>query len=116
MSDQFFDAVQRFAADRLRCDLGQVTADASLYHDLGVDGADGWEFMQAFGARFGVDVSAFEASLHFGPEAGGNPVVWLWWGLTGSRPRMVPITIADLTAAARSARWATPDRPSRPAS
>jgi len=116
MSDDLFESVRRFAADRLGCDRNRVTADASLFHDLGVDGADGWEFMEAFGTRFGVDMAAFDASVHFGPEAGGNPFVWLWWTVTRSWPRMVPITVADLAAAAHSARWATPDRPARPAS
>jgi acyl carrier protein len=116
MSDDLFESVRRFAADCLGCDLNRVTADASLFHDLGVDGADGWEFMEAFGSRYGVDMSAFDASLHFGPEAGGNPFVWLWWSVTRSWPRMVPVTIADLAAAAHSSRWVTPDRPARPAS
>ena len=72
--------------------------------------------MEAFASRYGVDMSAFDASLHFGPEAGGNPFVWLWWSVTRSWPRMVPVTIADLAAAAHSSRWVTPDRPARPAS
>ena len=60
--------------------------------------------MDAFGARFGVDKSAFEPSLHFGPEAGGNPFVWLRWDLTRAWPWMAPITVADLAAAAHSPR------------
>jgi acyl carrier protein len=116
MSDELFESVRRFAAHRLGCERARVTAETSLFHDLGVDGADGCDFMEAFGSRFDVEMSAFDASLHFGPEAGGNPFVWLWWDLTRSWPRMVPITISDLAAAAHSARWATPDRPARPAS
>jgi uncharacterized protein DUF1493 len=116
MSDELFESVRRFAADKLGCDIQRLSAETSLFHDLGVDGADGWEFMDAFGARFSVDMSAFDASGHFGPEAGGNPFVWLWWRVTRSLPQMVPITIADLAASAHSARWATPDRPARPAS
>ena len=117
MSDELFESVRQFVADKAGCDVGRLSADSSLFHDLGVDGADGWEFMEAFGARFGVDMAALDLSLHFGPEAGGNPFVWLWWDLTRSWPRMVPITIADLTEAARSTRWATlVDRAARPAS
>ena len=116
MTDELFESVRRFAADELGCDVDRVRAESSLFHDLGVDGADGCEFMEAFGSRFGVDMSRFDACLHFGPEAGGNPFVWLQWTITRSWPRMVPITIADLAAAAHSARWATPDRPERPAS
>lgn len=115
MPDEVFDSIRLFAAETFGVHAKRITPDTTLAGDLGVDGADGWEFIAAFGARFGVDLSAFQASRHFGPEAGPNPFVWLWWVLTHSRPRLDPITFADLTAFARAGRWAIPDHPSRPA-
>lgn len=87
----------------------------SLFHDLGTDGADGWEFMEHFGQRFAVDVSEFDFDSHFGAEAAGNPFLWLYWWLRPSRrPAVIPITLADLEEARRTGRWVTPARPPRP--
>jgi acyl carrier protein len=115
MSVELFESIRLFTADELSVDLDRIALETSLFHDLGVDGADGWEFVEAFGERFGVNVAPFRASLHFGPEAGPNPFVWLWWIATRSWPRMVPITFADLTESARAGIWQTPTHPPRPA-
>ena len=84
--------------------------DTRLLHDLHIDGADGWEFIAAFGDRFAVDLSDFTADLHFGPEAGPNLLYWLWWTLTANWPKHIPITLGDLEAAKTSGRWRTPAR------
>jgi hypothetical protein len=100
-----------FTSHELGVQRDRLTPEASLVHDLGVDGADGWEYMAAFGEHFGVDMSGFQAGLHFGPEAGCNPLIWIWWLATRSWPRLIPITIADLQAAAQQGQWETPKRP-----
>ena len=105
MSDELFESVRQFVAVELGVRANRIAPESSLGRDLGVDGADGWELMEAFGLRFGVDMSEFCASDHFGPEAGGNPFVWLWWTVTRSWPKLVPITMLDLAAAARAGRW-----------
>jgi len=105
-------AVVSFVAAELRVERRRVTPNARLTQDLGVDGADGWELIEAFGERFTVDLSAFAPSLHFGPEAGPNPFVWLYWlARPSARPRSVPITVEDLTAAAERGTWVTPVAP-----
>ena len=103
--------VKRFIAQELSTSYARLTLETRLQQDLGVDGADGWEFMEAFGRRFEVDIGEFRAGRHFGPEAGCNPFVYLF--LLAFRPqclRFVPITVGDLAAAAQSKRWSTPDR------
>jgi hypothetical protein len=109
--DELEVEVKRLIVQELPARFERLTADTSLFHDLGVDGADGWEFMESFGQRFGVDISEFESTLHFGPEAGCNPVVALVvlmiWPL---RTKFIPITVRDLVEAARSRKWRTPDR------
>jgi acyl carrier protein len=111
VTDPLEEEVTRFVAEELGVRSGNLTPTTRLQHDLGVDGADGWEFMEAFGVRFGVDIGEFRAGLHFGPEAGCNPVVYLFLCLfRPQRLRFIPITVGDLVAAARSKQWTTPDR------
>ncbi len=115
MTDELLEEVRQFVVRKLGVRADRIQLTTSLFHDLGVDGADGWEFTEAFGARFGVDLSSFDAALHFGPEAGGNPLVWVARAVTGSWPGMVPITLADLAEAARSGRWQAPTHAPRSA-
>ena len=109
--DPLGDEVKRFVADALAVRIERLTLVTRQFHDLGVDGADGLEFMAAFGQHFGVDTSEFKASLHFGPEAGCNPFLFLVLRMYRPRSlRLVPITVGDLVEAARSGRWHSPDR------
>lgn len=95
--------LREFVACELRVAADRLLLETALQKNLGVDGEDGVEFMQSFAARFGVDISAFEPSRHFGPEAGFNPVLWAWWRAT--RPPLEPITIERLQGAMRAGRW-----------
>jgi acyl carrier protein len=94
-----------FVSTELGVNPARLLPNTRLNHDLGVDGDDGLEFMAAFSQHFGVDISSFEASKYFGPEAGGNLFVWLWWFVTCSWPKFVPITLDDLQASILAGRW-----------
>ena len=111
MTSNLSDEIAAFVSQELGVRLARLTREARLAQDLGVDGTDGWEFMAAFGNRFEVDMAEFQAGLHFGPEAGGNPLVWFWWFITRSWPKHIPITLLDLEDAVRVGRWETPHRP-----
>jgi acyl carrier protein len=103
------DEVKRLVAEKMAVRAEQLTPATRLLQDIGVDGADGWELMAAVGARFGIDMSGFQADLHFGPE--GDAVTgWAARLFGGERRRFVPITVGDLVTAARSGQWRTPDR------
>lgn len=94
---------------------GLLSPDATLLGDLGMDGADGWELIEAFGRAFEVDVSRFEPARHFGPEGGGSPlslIIWLTEVFLGGRDvhevwGLSPITIRDLAEAAERKCWLT---------
>jgi acyl carrier protein len=102
--------VMAFLSKQLGVRPAKLRADARLMQDLGVDGDDGWELLNSFSREFDVDVSELQPTLHFGPEAPFNPFLFLqWWLEPGTRPRFVPITVADLVTAAHSRRWSTPD-------
>ena len=91
-----------------------IHSDTSLFHDLGTDGMDGEQFMEAYARRFDVDLANFEFSLHFGPEAAFNPLLYIYWRLfTPHRLRFIPITFAHLTQCALTHRWTTASEPAR---
>src|SRR5262249_53581990 len=92
----------------------RVAPASTLFGDLGVDGADGFELLREFGERFHVDLSDCRAERHFGPEGLPiyAPVVWLWWLVTGAfhkqpeeRAGLTPIHVSDLIIAARERKW-----------
>jgi acyl carrier protein len=103
-------AVMQFVASQTAVRAKHLTLATRLLHDIGVDGADGWELMTELGRKFGVDMSEFESVLHFGPEASCNPISLLW-GLLEGFPQFVPITVGDLVEAAQTRKWRTPNRP-----
>ena len=100
--DQIVALVSRTSgvpADRIR-------PETRLAEDLGVDGDDADELLDAYARRFGVDLAAFEFSRYFGEEpnlmAFAHWVRDLWRG--DARPTR-PLTIAMLAAAAERGRW-----------
>lgn len=110
------ESVMEFVAEFTGVRRQQLTLASTLLGDLGIDGADGWELIEAFGQKFEVDLSAFRADRHFGPE--GLPIhapfVWLWCLVSWPfRKPQTPeehaglraIRISDLIAAAKEKRW-----------
>ena len=94
----------------------RLTPESTLYGDLGIDGADGWELIEKFGQQFQVDLSGFRADGHFSPKGAPiyAPFMWLWFVLISPfRKRrsaedeagLRPIRISDLVLAAKEKRW-----------
>jgi len=86
----------------------QLNDQTRINLDLGVDGDDGVDLLQAFGKQFSVDVSDFPFGNYFGPEAGTNPVALLrgaWGLLTGRKARALePLRVLDLVDFLRDAK------------
>ncbi len=102
--------IRQFTSNELRVKPEKLKAQTSL-QDLGVDGDDGIEFMQAFAQRFGVNLADFESSFYFGAEGGCNPLILLvYLFFPASRPKFVPITVSDLLQAAQERKWRRPRR------
>lgn len=81
-----------------------------IMHDLGADGIDGWDLIERFRERFGVDMSEFKFDRHFGAE-GCDPFMYLYCVLFArDRLKFVPITVDDLVEAVERGRWQTPNR------
>ena len=78
---------------RVRVDPADILGSAQI------EGDDADEFILAYAERFGVDVQGFEPWFHYDadePPSGRMGVI----GQDGCWRRVLPITIADLTAAA----------------
>ena len=92
-----------------------LSAETSVNDDLGMDGDDGVEFMQAFGERFAVDLTSFPYDKYFGPEAGPTPLslvkAIILRVTTGKWTDLVPLRLSDLTEAAERRRWPVESRP-----
>jgi acyl carrier protein len=95
----------------------KITLRADLREDLGVDGDDGIEFIEAFSEEFNVDISSVEINKYFGPERGVGPLFlfypimlflnWLFgWKLKEpSSNNLVSIHVSDLVESALSRAW-----------
>ena len=84
-------------------------AETSVNCDLGMDGDDGVEFMDAFSEHFNVDLSEFPHDKYFGPEAGATPISFITAFIrrltTGRWTNLSPLTLRQLAAAAENGRW-----------
>jgi len=103
------EEVFQFVADECGVPRERLTLDTRLLHDLRIDGADGTDLVERFAKRFGVEMTGFRNELHFGPEAGCNPVAYLWLrAFQSNKLQFVPITIGDLVEAATTRHWRNP--------
>ena len=101
--DPLAEQVRLFVARERGMSPAKVSLQSSLFHDLGTDGYDGVELLQAYAREFHVDLDSIRWGQHFGPEAAFNPFCLLfpsWW-----RRRFLPVTVADLVQYAHTHRW-----------
>ena len=115
MNDELLEKVKDFVAEFWREPKGKLSAETSVNDDLGMDGDDGAEFMQAFGERFAIDLTAFPHDRYFGPEAGATPLS-LAEGIirrvtTGRWSNLAPLTLRDLAEAAEQRKWPVKSQP-----
>jgi acyl carrier protein len=94
-----------FVSIELGINASRLLPSTSLNYDLGIDGDDGLEFMSAFSQRFGVNLSAFDASQYFGPEAGVNIFMWSLWFVARIWPKFAPLTLGDLQVSIQAGQW-----------
>ena len=102
------DALREFVAEELDIDPAKLKDEDRLQHDLGLDGADAAAFMEKFAARFDVDMSRFAFSDYFGKESLGCIPLWIVWiVIPPLRPKVRPVTLADLNKSVRAKKWKT---------
>ncbi|MDO8827249.1 DUF1493 family protein [Methylophaga sp.] len=87
-----------------------ISSDTLINDDLGVDGDDGFELLEKFSARFGVDLSPI-SETYFGPEgfSVGFLVLWpyyLYRRIKGYKPQTIaPLPVRQLVKSAEAGKW-----------
>jgi acyl carrier protein len=111
MNIETFNKVKELLVEHAGISEREVSPETTLFGDTGMDGDDAYDFFVDFAEKFSVDMSSFEFSKHFGPEAGSDPITFVYMAvrtlLYGSHKAagVVPITVADLVEAAERKRW-----------
>ena len=119
-----FDRVRGLVSGQSGVPEAEISLDTRLFEDLGMDGDDGHELLEAFADEFGVDMSGMAPLNYFGDEP---PI----WGISTLIPIIAcfnkrfrtyarhamrgrrTLTVRSLVASARAQRWITPtQRPS----
>lgn len=107
--EQLLKDVIAFVAEYWNEPESRLMAETSVNDDLGMDGDDGDEFMQAFSARFAVDLSAFPHDKYFGPEASATPLSFIAAIIlrltTGRWTKLSPLKLRQLAEAAKRGSW-----------
>jgi len=105
MNEEIFEKVRDFVVEHTGVDKNKLSEQTEL-HKLRMDGDDALELMEEFSNKFSVDMSEFEFNKHFGPEAGFNPIVYMYYLVFArDKLRLMPITLRDLTEAAQNKKW-----------
>ena len=102
--EEMKDFVVKFWGER----RNGLSAETSINVDLGMDGDDAAEFMQAFSEHFCVDLTDFPYDWHFGPEAAATPfsvvAAIILRVKTGRWTNLVPLTLRELAEVAERRR------------
>ncbi len=115
MNDEIFARVKAFVAEHHRIAEKKFNPDTRLVEDLGIDGDDAVELIEAFCDEFEIqDMSDFNFSNYFGPE--GCDLIGSLFGFLYDllfdkeklRSTSTPITLHDLAESAEAKRWKPP--------
>jgi acyl carrier protein len=104
MKSETLQGVIELVAEQTGVSSSRITAATRIGEDLGVDGDDASDLFTEFASRFNVDLTGFQFSRHFGPEAGWSPFYALYCLFTG-RGRTEPVTVGQLAEAAERGVW-----------
>jgi acyl carrier protein len=67
-TNEINDKVIKFVSNQTGIKENKLMLDSSIFHDLGVDGEDALELLNAFSKEFNVDISTFPLLDYFGNE------------------------------------------------
>ena len=95
-AEPLIERVIDFVAVKTHQSYDSITEGSSFY-DMGIDGEDATELLEDFAESFEVDMSGFEPSAYYGPEAASILFI-------GKRPRK-SLTVGLLVQAAQNRKW-----------
>jgi len=78
--------------------------DADIFHNLGIDGDDAFEFIERFAAKFEIEITSYHWYFHHGEEPSLN-IGALFFRPPYRRVGRIPITPKVLAEAIRTKRW-----------
>ena len=111
MNNELYERVKTFIVEQVVWGSEEeLTPDTRLLHDLGIDGDEGNELLEAFCEEFDIqNMSEIDLSAYFGPE-GGDLFIFLYY-LVFDRDKFlrIPITLRDLVKSAEAKRWIPPE-------
>jgi hypothetical protein len=105
--------LREFIAAELKVAAEELKDADRLQHELGLDGDDASAFMARFAERFDIDMSNFDSADYFGRERAGCIPMWIVWiVIPPLRPKVTPITLADLQKSVKAKKWKRPRKSS----
>lgn len=98
MNDEIFEKIKKFTRKESFVNDVMLTRETKLEADLGISGADGVEFVLAYGKAFNVNVSNFMAGDYFEAEGGQfiSKIAELFMGRKEYHPKRKELTLGDL--------------------
>ena len=101
--DEVYLLVVDFLSDELSVNKEKLSPHSRIFHDLGVDGEDGVDLLNAYSKKFNVDISDFPYSAYFGDEGTISPFGFLARLLKGrTKDNKKPLTVSDLVEGVKS--------------
>ena len=105
MSEIAFKQIRQLLARQMGVRENKVTMATRLRHDLGMDGADAWEFLDAFCEEFSVDMTYFPHDSYFGGEMVFSFVDMYYLLFNRSKLKKRELTVRELVALTETKRW-----------
>ena len=81
--------------------LEKLSDSDFIEEDLGTTGDDAWELMEDLHNKLGVNLTDFDFSLHFGPEAGSH---------VSGEYGYYPVSVSHLVKVTKEQKWKLPEK------
>jgi hypothetical protein len=106
------DALYQALSDITGRSPDNIREDMTLYPDLGLAGADGWELVDRLNETYSIDWADFDPYAFFGPEVGFNPLSFLKSVFSGRHAVDMElarkVTVGHLKAVCLQGKWFYP--------
>ena len=83
----------------------EINADTDIFRDLGMDGDDFHEMMDAYAKKYNVDMSSYLWYFHGNEEGGKNSLGSVFFKPPYERVERIPLTPSLLTEFANNGSW-----------
>lgn len=107
---ELFNRVAQFVEVKTGYPASRLRSNTHLKHNLGLDGDEAWQFIQAFSSEFNVRLTDYNHRYYFKPKVGDELPTFLWkishfvthhWWIQSDDY----ITVQSLVSAAEFGKW-----------